>query len=104
MEFDVVLYIASGGCLTYVADAHYAKAIASCDVRSTVGALNNEKAAQNPTQQVAGQSRTNSQETRKARRNRANCVPVLQAAGYCEEQSYPLGESNPCCRTENPEA
>jgi len=63
-----------------VTDDHYADAIATCDVRGTesgtVGAPSDEKAARNPAQQPAAQLRTDSQETKKARENRAVLLPT----------------------------
>ncbi len=55
-------------------------------------------------QQAAAPTRTESQETKNARENRANRNVVRLTATPCDDDKYPLGESNPCCRIENPES
>jgi len=66
------------------------------------GAREDEKAAQNPARYPALPNPTESQETQKAlgnkgleRSSKTECNPM-------ELHQYPLGESNPCLRTENP--
>jgi len=44
--------------------------------------------------QIAAPNCNDSQETKKARPNRADCVAMQQAAMPCGDTKYPLGEAN----------
>lgn len=59
---------------------------------------------QNCANSVAEQQSTAEQQTKKTPTDAEVCLSNLLAAPPCFLAEYPLGESNPCCRTENPES
>jgi len=82
-----------------VTDDHFKRA-AECAAESAAESA--AQAQQKAQQQDTAPNSKESQDIKKARENRAECVPVQQAASSCDKHEYPLGESNPCLRTENP--
>lgn len=66
------------------------------------GAQEAKKAAQNPARYPALPNPTESQETQKALADKGLERSSKTECNSIELHQYPLGESNPCLRTENP--
>jgi integrase len=71
-----------------IAAKHYLQVRDSDFERAAESAAGAQQKAQLQTAAPIGNG---SQETKKARRNRADCVPVQQAASLCDKQEHPLG-------------
>ena len=82
-----------------IAEKHYLQ-VTEADFNLAIGGAT--LAQQKAQQQATASSGTDSQESIDTPEKRGERVAVPHAATPCNSTQYPLGESNPCYRTENP--
>ena len=98
-RFPIHVVTAWLGNTTEIAIKHYLQVTNEHFRSAAESAADSQQKAQ---QQDVTPTRTDSQDRKESLKNRERCAPPQVGAKTGEPTEHPLGESNPCLRTENP--